>query len=34
MEHPGLNDAEAYFTLYGYLIETVPFYKEKFVVVR
>ncbi len=26
-----MNDAEAYYTLYGNLIETVPFYKDKFV---
>jgi hypothetical protein len=26
----GMNDAEAYFALYGRLVEVVPFYKEKF----
>ncbi len=27
---PGMNDAEAFYELYGVLIQTVPFYAEKF----
>jgi len=27
----GMNDAEVFYTLYGALIQTVPFYADKFV---
>lgn len=27
----GMNDAEVFYTLYGQIIQTVPFYADKFV---
>ena len=27
----GMNDAEVFYTLYGNMIQTVPFYADKFV---